>query len=410
MLVFDRKGNVYYAGLVFNISSSGTLGNTVAFVAKYSNDGATYAGTTSVIGPLFADKEWLAVDNTGGANDGNVYLAFDANLTASSYFGTLFSRSTDGGKTFSPPFYAPGDETGELPGVAVDGAGNVYVSSDAFNPVTEANLNYIQVSKITNGGTVLAQTVKVVNPASWLTGPPQGASFRAFTIPQMAADSSGVYMVFDDTRLGNVSVFLTRSVDGGTTWTTPLRVNDALNGQHFFPAIAVVDGIINVAWYDSRLNTGTTITTLDVYYSYSLDGGMMFSPNLRATDVSFNPETVQRSDQPGDHNIFMGDYIQISASPFTAHIIWTDNRFACDTFDPIYGCVDQDAFTAGIIFPSSVGGLTLSPNTLRLLAPYLGLSIVSLVICYGIFILSRKIRRGGHLMQTGSGTAPEINN
>ena len=393
MLVFDRGGDVYYAGLVFNISSTGVPGNTVAFVAKYVNDGSTYSGVTLITGPLFVDKEWIAVDTTGGPNDGNLYMAFDANLTATSYFGTLFTRSTDGGKTFSAPFYAPADETGELPGVTVDASGTVYVSSDAFNPITEVNLNYIQVSKITGGGTVLAQTVRAVNPASWLTGPPPGAGFRAFTIPQLASDARGVYLAFDDVRLGNVNVFLTRSTDGGTTWSVPLRVNDALTGQHFFPTIAASGEIISMAWYDSRLNTGTTMTMLDVYYAYSLDAGVTFSPNIRVTNVSFNPETIQRSDQPGDHNIFMGDYIQIAAAPFAAHPIWSDNRFACDTMDPIYGCVDQDAFTATIGLSGPVGGNRLPTNFTALLTPYSGPAIFLVLGVAGIILLARRVGR-----------------
>ena len=348
VLAFDRAGNVYYAGLVFNLTSTGSVGNTVAFVAKYVNDGLTYSGVTLITGPLSADKEWIAVDTTGGPNDGNVYMAFDAQLTVASPFATLFTRSTDGGSTFSAPFYAPADQTGGLPGVAVDLSGNVYVSSDAFDPVTGANLYYVQVSKLVNGGASVVQTVRAVNPASWLTGPPSGASFRAFTIPQIAADNKGVYVIFDDLRQGNASVFLTRSTDGGSSWTAPLRVNDVSQGQHFFPTIAVSAGIINVAWYDSRLNTGATMTTLDLFYAQSQDGGVSFSPNVRVTNASFNPNTVLRTDNPDASGAFMGDYIGIAATAQTVHPIWTDNRSACDTVDPAWGCVDQDAYTATI--------------------------------------------------------------
>ena len=320
VLAFDRLGDVYYAGLVFNISAAGPLGNgpignLVLFVAKYSNDGATYSGVTLITGPLSADKPWIAVDNTGGPYDGNVYVAFDASLTSSSPFATLFTRSMDGGKSFSAPFYAPSDQTGGLPGVAVDPAGNVYVSSDAFDPVTGANLNYTQVSKITNGGTTLVQNVRAVNPAHWVTsGSSIGASFRAFTIPQIAADSHGVYLVFDDTRLGNSNVYVTRSTDGGSSWSIPVEVNDVLAGQHFFPTIAASGGIIDVAWYDSRFNTASPMTSLDVFFADSLDGGVSFSASVRVTNVSFNPGLVKRIDAPNWNEPFMGDYLGIAAT------------------------------------------------------------------------------------------------
>jgi hypothetical protein len=132
---------------------------------------------------LSADKEWIAVDNTGGPYDGTVYLAFDANLTATSYFGTLFTSSTDGGRSFSPPFYAPADMTGEPPGVTVHPSGNIYVSSLAFDPLSGNALNYTQVTKIAPGGTGIINNVRAVNPAYWLPNAFQVGQLRTFTIP-----------------------------------------------------------------------------------------------------------------------------------------------------------------------------------------------------------------------------------
>ena len=348
VLAFDRNGNLYYVGLVLNITRGGFIPNTGLFVAKFTNDGGTYFSTTLISAGIFPDKPWIAVDTTGGPFDGNVYVAYDANLTATSFFGTLFTRSIDGGQTWSAPFYAPADETGELPGMAIDASGNVYVSDDAFDPVSEAFLGYVEVTKITNGGTTIAETTRAVSPASIIPSPLPGGSFRAFTIPQMAADQNGVYLVWDDFRTGNANVFFTRSTDGGTTWIAPLMVNDVTTGQHFFPTIAASGGIISVAWYDSRLNTGTTMTSLDVFYSQSLNAGSTFSPNIRVTSVSFNPNIVLRTDPPGANFPFMGDYIGIAATQTTAQPIWSDNRNACDTVDPTYGCVDQDVFTATV--------------------------------------------------------------
>ena len=141
-----------------------------------------------------------------------------------------------------------------------------------------------------------------------------------------------------------------KSTDGGATWTPPVRVNDILTGQHFYSSIAASGGVISVIWYDSRngQQPNGAITGLDVFYAESTNSGASFSTNVRVTSTSFNPNTVERADF-GNTQIFMGDYIQVAASPGAVHAIWADNRDACNNIVPPFGCTDQDAFTATII-------------------------------------------------------------
>src|SRR5713101_4028099 len=134
IMAFDRNGNLYYAGIVFNQSSANLRcpGNCpLPFVAKYVNDGADYSNVTLMTSWLDSDKPWIAVDTTGGPYDGNVYLVF--------YSGS-FARSTDGGKTFSKP-----SGGGTLTGVTVDPSGAVFV-------VSEDSSGRILVSKSVDGG------------------------------------------------------------------------------------------------------------------------------------------------------------------------------------------------------------------------------------------------------------------
>jgi hypothetical protein len=70
---------------------------------------------------------------------------------------------------------------------------------------------------------------------------------------------------------------------------------------------------------------------------------------MRVTSASFNPNRVERADF-GNTQPFMGDYIQVAASPGAAHPIWADNRDACSNTVPIFGCTNQDLFTATITF------------------------------------------------------------
>jgi len=346
VLAFDRSGNVYYAGIT--AAATFTTSGFHLFVAKFVNDGADYSFTTLLPPSLynFADKPWITVDTSGGSNDGTVYVTYDT-ITFShgaTDAGVALIRSTDGGMTYSSPLLAI--RQGFFSGVTVDAQGRVFVSS--LTPGRSRTSSNIAVAVSIDGGVTL-QGHAIAGHVSTLPSPLPGNSFRDFTVPQIAADNHGVYVVWDDYAKGNSNVMFTESTDGGVSWTIPLQVNDVVVGQHFFSTISVSGGTISIAWYDSRLGqlSNGTITALDVFYANSKDGGLTFSPNLRITSTSFNPNIVERADF-GDHEIFMGDYIQIDSSPTAAHVIWTDNREACSNIVPVFGCTNQDAFTATI--------------------------------------------------------------
>jgi len=334
VLTFDSRGNVYYVGISIHLD---------LFVVKYVNDGADFAGGI-VICTGCADKPWVAVDTSGGPNDGNVFVAFDGFSPPTGFSGLQLMRSTDGGKSFSTPTVV--STNSEFSGIAVDPSGNVFVSSITSSI---SSLGKLFVTKSTDGGGSFQKSVTAVPKVTRMPNPLPGNKFRSFTVPQIAADATGVFVVWDDFATGHADVLVTRSLDGGSTWSLPLTVNDRATGQHFFPSIAVSAGVISIIWYDSRLGQllNGTITGLDVFYARSTDAGATFSANIRLTSASFNPNLVERADG-GDTQVFMGDYIEVAASPSAVHPIWADNRNACDVIDPTFGCVDQDAFTASI--------------------------------------------------------------
>ncbi|HVH14962.1 MAG TPA: sialidase family protein [Candidatus Angelobacter sp.] len=346
VLAFDRSGNVYYVG----ITAAGTLTDPMGFnlfIAKFINDGADYAFTTLLPRSLYnlADKPWITVDTSGGPSDGTVYVTYDTfAVKAAVDAGVALVRSTDGGVTYSQPVLAI--KQGFFSGVAVDAQGRVFVSS--LTPGRSRTSSNIAVAVSTEHGLDF-HGHEIATGVALLPSPLPGNSFRTFTTPQIVADNHGVYLVWDDYARGNANVMFTESTDGASTWTPPLRVNDVNLGQHFFSTIAVSSGTISIAWYDSRLAqlSSGTITALDVFYAESKDGGLSFSANLRITSASFNPNIVERADF-GDPEIFMGDYIQIAASPAAAHVLWADNRDACSNIVPFFGCTNQDIFTSTI--------------------------------------------------------------
>ncbi len=339
-VAFDSSGNLYYTGIGFP---------TGIFVVKFANDGRDFVGGVLLAASQpFNDFPKMAVDTTGGPNNGNVYLTFQ---TGGTFVTGVFTRSTNGGLSFSDPKPIPGPGLPDF--VTVDPAGNVYILSIHCTGVSENCTSdasaQILVSKSSDGGStfqipVIAATIRPI-PFTL----PANIIFRTTTLPQMTADASGIYIVWDDFGTGNANVLLARSIDAGVTWSSPIRVNDVTQGQHFFPTIASSGGIISVAWYDSRLGqlSNGTITGHDVFYAESRDAGSSFSPSVRVTSASFNPNFVWTA-APGFFGLaWLGDYIGIAASPNAVHPIWTDERNICDTV--VFGfCQDVDAMTATI--------------------------------------------------------------
>jgi hypothetical protein len=340
VLAFDRNGNLYYVG----ISCSPAF---ILFVVKYTSDGATYSGAT--VFPTstynFADKPWTTVDNSGGPNDGNVYITYDA-FTSHGPSGATLIRSTNGGQTWSLPQIVMSG--GFLTGITVDPQGRIFVSSLSSEVNGRSNTANILVS-VSNDGGVTFNGRENAATVALIPSPLPGNFFRDFTIPQLASDNNGLYVIWDDYGLGNSNIMFAKSTDAGATWTLPVRVNDVVTGQHFFSSIAASGGVVSIIWYDSRngQQPNGAITGLDVFYAESTNSGASFSTNIRVTSTSFNPNIVERADFGNTHP-FMGDYIQVAASPGAAHAIWADNRDACDNIVPPFGCTNQDAFTATI--------------------------------------------------------------
>ncbi len=350
VLAFDGSGNVFYTGVAFNIQAGSLVRPFIVFVARFIHDGADYAGATLIPGQNLTDKPWIAVDTSGGPNSGNVYVDFFGCCTNTGLFTTLFTRSTDGGKTFSTPIPTSAVQQSFPTGLTVDTSGNIFVVSEHAPSGLSPAVQIIVTKSTDRGLTFQAPVIAIV--ATSIPDPLPGNKFRTSTLAQVAADSPAVYVVFDDFGTGNANVLLIRSTDKGMTWSSPVTVNDVTTGQQFFPTIAVSGGVISVAWYDSRFNTnpGGTISALDLFYARSTDAGLSFSLSVRVTTTSFDPNLVLRTDAPNTNDPFLGDYIDIASSPTAVHPIWTDNRNACDTVDPTFGCVDQDAFTATITF------------------------------------------------------------
>jgi uncharacterized repeat protein (TIGR01451 family) len=312
--------NVYFAYIAFSRSTDDAGGVSVS---KSTDGGLTWQLPVVVAWnslTVFHDKDYIAVDATGSPYDGNVYVTW----TRFEYSAPIYiSRSTDGGSSFSTP-YAISDSSlsnnqGSIPVVGPGGV--LYVAWYNYDQYS------IRINKSTNGGASFGtpNLVAYINP---IPSPLPGGGFRDNSFPTMAVDQNTgyVYVAWSDSRNGDADIYFTRSTDGGTTWSTPLRLNDdpQHNGAHqFFPWMDVApNGNLYIGWFDSRLDPTPSERPLlyDEYVTVSTDNGSTFSPNQRISEVTVDSEIG------GFNPPFIGDYSGLAATNNFVFPAWVDTR------------------------------------------------------------------------------------
>jgi hypothetical protein len=287
-IAFGADGAMYATSLTVN----GQGGAGVIMVSKSVDGGFTWLPPVTIPGSQGSDKESITTDPF---NPLNVYVAWTG----------AFSRSTDGGQTFSP---ARNLATGSGSQIVVL-PDDTLIDSDGCELFrsTDQGLTWSYVPFFLN-----------CNPQQ-VTDPNTHAPLRAgLGLGDIAVDpnSGALYDVIEDASVGHGvdGVAFTESLDGGFTWTTPVKINQTptnipqLDQQAFIPTVAVAaDGTVGVTYYDFRNNTGGPTLPTDYWFIPGTpdgSGNITWGNEVRLTRKSFNFEKAPFS----KYGKFLGDY------------------------------------------------------------------------------------------------------
>jgi|WetSurMetagenome_2_1015567.scaffolds.fasta_scaffold07288_5 hypothetical protein len=327
-ILCDTNGAFYYIHLA-NPPSPGNWIDRIV-IQKSTNNGVSFSNPgsyTGLNGIKAQDKAWGIVD----PRNNNIYITwtqFDEydptpyNPLDSS--NILFSKSTDGGITWSTPKRidklggdcVDSDNTVEGAVPCVGPNGEIY---DAWAGPKIRNTQWgIFFNKSTDAGTTwLSQPNYVCDqPGGWdymISG-----LQRANGMPITCCDISNgpyrgnIYIGYSDSA-GSLDhdIKFVKSTNGGLNWSTPLRVNnDAAGKEQFLPWMTVdqKNGHIYFVFYDRRNYTNNAT---DVYIARSTDGGSTFS-NILISSTPFTPTS----------GTFFGDYTNITAYNGRVRPIW----------------------------------------------------------------------------------------
>ena len=166
------------------------------------------------------------------------------------------------------------------------------------------------------------------------------------------ATNNNIYMLASVLPAGRstTDVMFVRSTDGGLTFSAPVRVNDdgLTNKWHWFGTFSVApNGRLDAVWHDTR-NSAANNTDSQLFYSYSTDAGVTWSPNV-AVSNSFNPF----EGYPNQNKI--GDYITIVSDDTGGNVAYS----ATFNFNPSRGQHEEDVYYVRV---SPSGGSTPTPT------------------------------------------------
>lgn len=324
-IITDTVGNFYYFHLVNGASFIDRMG-----VQKSTNAGATWnAGTYYQFNPpKQQDKEWAITDFTHGPRGNWIYVAwteFDNYGSTNSLDSSriLFARSTDMGASFTGitrlsklggDCYDQ-DYTTEGAVPAVGPNGEVYAGWSGPQGIGNFKIFF---DRSTDGGTTwLANDIVAATQRGGWDYVVSGI-YRNNGLPITCCDISNspyrgtIYINYTDSvSPGDHDVMVVKSTNGGTNWSSPIRVNDDPAGKEQFFSWMTIDqvtGYIYIVFYDRRNYTNTQT---DVYLATSTNGGTTWI-NERISSSPFTPQS----------NTFFGDYNNISAHNGKVRPIW----------------------------------------------------------------------------------------
>jgi hypothetical protein len=376
VMSWDGNGNLFYMGNNFNrgvengVSARFRDNTGDVWVATYapakstdsSTDGSKYVRTvilaTNTFGQgSFNDKTNLFADPVTG----NVYAAW-SDFHGSGCNEILFSRSTDGGATFSAPLKISSGICGNQgPSIVIGPKGQVYVGWEANTGGAFAKapgaVNGAGFVSSTDFGKTFSKAEIVVTYAAFTSGQFSGNGARdcgdvpfacpsGFTFPRF--DLAGPYLAADNVNKTLVMAFQVAqssgqgqieylfSTNGGSTWSSPALLAASATGHQFFPFLVASSGRVNAIWYDSQGDpsyaatrppcnsaSGQTSACLNVRYAESSDGGKTWGSSIQVTDAPTNLDYEQFG---GRRIPFFGDYLTVAAQGDTIGAVWTDQR------------------------------------------------------------------------------------
>jgi hypothetical protein len=310
VLAYDRNGVAYIGGFYLDDSGRTEFGFE-GFEKSSDGVNWSSPGEAVIRRDYVPGYCWMAIDDSAASPYVNsVYIScvMVGPLSTNANNQVVVTRSTDGGATWQQANVTTIQKSPArdfYTAMAVGKDGTVYVTWEYCNQdnACDNGLVYIAFSKSTDGGNTWSKP-RLVVPVNLIYPLPNTQIFVPETPAIAVDDSSGsqagnLYVTMYNWTGSFMQVQVVRSTDGGTTWSKPVPVASGETHDQFFPWISVSpNGLVGVSWLDRRNDPANV--NYQAYAGISSNGGLSFQ-NVQLTTAFSNPNT-------GAVNFSIGNY------------------------------------------------------------------------------------------------------
>jgi hypothetical protein len=316
-------------------------------IMRTTNNGATWVARTDITPG--DDRVNIVVDNSATSpNHGRIYVTYTDFMTTGATNEIKLYYSDDHATTWHGPVNV--SHTGATgtaypqssqPRVATDGT--VYVGFQYYPTGTYSSAKDM-IAKSTDGGQTFAAATTISAGPHLQGGLDLGdqrgyfavnagcTTFRHRSFPIIGIDPTNSQNVYAMWAGGNLEqayscgsfqgfhsdVLFSKSTNGGSTWSAPLKVNDDPPGHdQYYPWMDVsANGTIWIGWHDRRDDPQNFKHVW--YMDRSSNGGTSFGTDKRVGDFRSLPDD------------FIGDYAGLAAENDLVLPMWWDSRNSVD--------------------------------------------------------------------------------
>jgi hypothetical protein len=283
----DDEGIVYAVWSDYRFGEWGGI-----FFAKSHTGGQSFSVNTQISDNI-TDRGRANPDIT--VKDNVIYVVWEDSRFSNINKTIMFSKSTDGGETFSAGVEVIVEiDNQQDPALVVDKTGKIHVVwEDAFNVGPQRTYD-VRYSNSTDNGTTWSQPIRVNGRFT------SNSSWNPSIAVNDSASTPEIYVVYQNISLSDdIDIYFSRSTDGGFTFQeNSIGINDDFGSEpQTNPAIAVdSNGYIAVVWEDFRSGFEG-----DIYMSISTNNGGLFGTNRivnasagndRYPDIAIDPNNV----------------------------------------------------------------------------------------------------------------------